>query len=70
MRSKLASNWDRTMFSDLGALMISEIDDDGEVIVVRASTRGGAVECPSWGSLIRHAHALCQRTPADVPDSG
>jgi hypothetical protein len=39
------------VFSGLAALMISEIDDDddGEVIVVRASTRGGAVECLSWG---------------------
>jgi hypothetical protein len=35
------------VFSGLSALVIEEIEDAGEVIVVRASTRGGAVKCPA-----------------------
>src|SRR5215469_3299460 len=40
-----------TVFSGLTTLTINEIDDAGEVIVVHARTRGGAVQCPSCGNV-------------------
>jgi transposase len=60
----------RTVFSGLAALTINEIEDAGEVIVVRASTRGGAVACPACGTLTWRVHALHERVPADVPVGG
>ena len=36
-----------TVFSGLSALVIEDIEDAGEVIRVRARTRGGAVACPA-----------------------
>jgi len=59
-----------TVFSGLTTLTINEIDDAGEVIVVRARTRGGAVQCPSCGTLTRQVHAFHERVPADVPVGG
>ncbi|NKX56405.1 ISL3 family transposase, partial [Arthrobacter sp. E918] len=58
------------VFSGLSALVIEEIEDTGGVIVVRASTRGGAVECPSCGTPTRRVHAFHERAPADVPVDG
>ncbi|WP_175557302.1 hypothetical protein [Raineyella antarctica] len=34
----------RTVFSGLAALVIEDVEDAGDVIVVRASTRGEAVK--------------------------
>jgi transposase len=59
-----------TVFSGLAALTIDEIEDVGEVIVVRACTRGGAVQCPTCGTPTRHVHAFHERVPADVPIDG
>lgn len=59
-----------TVFSGLTALTINEIEDAGEVIVVHARTRGGAVKCPSCGTLTGHVHAFGERMPADVPVDG
>ncbi|SDB80407.1 Transposase [Raineyella antarctica] len=60
----------RTVFSGLAALVIEDVEDAGEVIVVRASTRGEAVECPACGTPTRRVHAFCERRPADVPVDG
>ena len=59
-----------TVFSGLTTLTINGIEDAGEVIVVRARTRGGAVRCPSCGTLTRQVHAFHERVPADVPVDG
>jgi transposase len=58
------------VFSGLSALVIEGVEDTGEVIVVRASTRGGAVECPACGTPTRRVHAFHGRMPADVPVDG
>ena len=58
------------VFSGLSALVIEGIEDAGEMIVVRASTRGGAVECPACGTPTRRVHAFHERMPADVPVDG
>jgi len=58
------------LFSGLAALVIEGVEDAGDVIVVRASTRGGAVECPECGTLTRRVHAFHERAPADVPVDG
>lgn len=42
-------------------MTINGIEDAGEVIVVHACTRGGAVKCPSCGTLTRHVHAFHER---------
>lgn len=59
-----------TVFSGLAALTINGVEDVGEVTVVRARTRGGAVQCPSCGTLTRQVHAFRERVPADVPVDG
>jgi transposase len=59
-----------TVFSGLTTLTINGIEDAGEVIVVRARTGGGAVQCPSCGTLTRQVHAFHERVPADVPVDG
>ncbi|MEU5845391.1 ISL3 family transposase [Saccharopolyspora shandongensis] len=58
------------MFSGLAALVFEDVEDAGEVIVVRAATRGGAVECPGCATPTTRLHAYHQRTPADVPLDG
>lgn len=58
------------VFSGLSALVIEGLEDTGEVIVVHASTGGGAVECPACGTLTRRVHAFHERMPADVPVDG
>lgn len=60
----------RMLFSGLAMLTIDEIEDAGDVIVVRASTSGGAVECPACGTFAEVVHAFCERAPADVPVDG
>ncbi len=60
----------RTVFSGLAALRIDGVEDAGDAIVVRASTRGGAVPCPACGVLTRSVHGFHERSPADVPVDG
>jgi transposase len=59
-----------TVFSGLAQLAIEGVEDAGDVIVVRASTRGGAVECPECGTPTGRVHAFHERAPADVPVDG
>lgn len=55
------------VFSGLSALSVEGVEDAGDVVVVRASTRGGAVACPVCGTLTGRVHAFHERVPADVP---
>jgi hypothetical protein len=55
-----------TAFSGLSALVIEDVMDGGDVIWVRARTRGGAVACPGCRTetLLRKVHrAAGMRTP-------
>ena len=58
------------VFSGLSALVIEGVEDAGEVIVVRARTRDGAVACPGCGSETARVHGYYGRTAADVPVDG
>jgi len=58
------------MFSGLSALVIEDIEDTGEMIVVRARTRGGVVACPGCGAETGRVHGYHVRTAADVPADG
>lgn len=58
------------VFSGLSALSIEGVEDAGDVIVVRASTRGDEVACPACGTLTGRVHAFHERVPADVPADG
>jgi transposase len=58
------------VFSGLSALVIEDIKDGGDVIVVRARTRDGAVACPGCGTGTARVHGYCERTAADVPADG
>jgi transposase len=58
------------VFSGLSALVIEDVEDAGEVIVVRARTRSGAVACPGCGAETPRVHGYHERTPADVPLDG
>ena len=58
------------VFSGLSALVIEDVEDAGEVICVRARTRGGAVACPGCGAETSRVHGYHQRTAADVPVDG
>ncbi|GAA4479337.1 hypothetical protein GCM10023094_24320 [Rhodococcus olei] len=60
----------RTVFSGLSVLRIEGVEDAGDTVVVRASTRDGAVACPSCGTPTEKVHALHERIPADVPIDG
>jgi transposase len=59
-----------TVFSGLSALVIGGAGGAGEVIVVRARTRDGAVACPGCGSETARVHGYYERTAADVPVDG
>jgi len=59
-----------TVFSGLSALVIEDVEDAGELICVRASTRGGAVACPGCGAETGRVHGYHERTAADVPADG
>ena len=59
-----------TVFSGLSALVIEDIRDAGEMIVVRARTRDGAVACPGCGAETGRVHGYHERTAADVPADG
>jgi transposase len=60
----------RVVFSGLSALVIEDVEDAGEVIVVRARTRDGAVACPGCGAETSRVHGYHERTAADVPVDG
>ena len=60
----------RTVFSGLSALVIEDVEDAGEMICVRARTRGGAVACPGCGAETSRVHGYHERTAADVPVDG
>jgi transposase len=59
-----------TVFSGLSALVIEDVEDAGEMIVVRAKTRAGAVACPGCGAKTWRVHGYHERTAADVPVDG
>jgi transposase len=58
------------VFSGLSALVIEGVEDAGEMIVVRARTRGGPAACPGCGTETARVHGYHERTPADVPVDG
>src|SRR5215510_13330877 len=58
------------VFSGLSVLVIEDIEDAGEVIVVRARTRDRAVACPGCGTETGRVHEYRERTVADVPADG
>ena len=58
------------VFSGLSALVIEDVEDAGEVIVVRMRTGGGAVSCPGCGAETGRVHGYHERTAADVPADG
>jgi transposase len=60
----------RIVFSGLSALVIEDVEDAGEVILVRARTRAGAVACPGCGTGSSRVHGYHERTAADVPVDG
>ena len=59
-----------TVFSGLSSLVTEDVEDAGEVIFVRAGTRGGAVACPGCGTETDRVHEYRERTLADVPADG
>ena len=59
-----------TVFSGLSALVIEDVEDAGEVIVVRARTAGRAVACPDCGTQTVRVHGYHERMAADVPVDG
>src|SRR5205814_4786217 len=58
------------VFSGLSALVIEDVEDAGDVIVVRAVTPSEPVACPGCGSETARVHGYHERTPADVPLDG
>ena len=58
------------VFSGLSALVIEDVEDAGDMIVVRARTRNEPTACPGCGSQTARVHDYHQRTPADVPVGG
>ena len=58
------------MFSGLSALVIEDVEDAGEVILVRARTAGRAVACPECGTQTVRVHGYHERMAADVPVDG
>src|SRR5215470_10589984 len=59
-----------TVFSGLSALVIEDVEDAGEVILVRARTAGRAVACPACGTQTARVHGYHVRMAADVPLDG
>jgi len=59
-----------TVFSGLSALVIEDVQDTGDVIVVRARTRERATGCPDCGTETARVHGYHERTVADVPVDG
>jgi transposase len=59
-----------TVFSGLSALVIEDVQDAGEVILVRARTPARAVACPDCGAQTTRVHGYHERMAADVPADG
>ncbi len=57
----------RTVFSGLSALVIEDVEDAGDLIVVRARTRDEPAPCPDCGTQTARVHGYYDRTAADVP---
>ncbi len=58
------------VFSGLSALVIEDVEDAGEVIVVRARTRGDAVACPGCGTGTSRVHAITSGRRPTSPSTG
>jgi transposase len=58
------------VFSGLSVLVIEDVQDAGDLIVVRAATRNAPVACPGCGTETSRVHGYHERTPADVPVDG
>ena len=54
----------------MSALVIEDVEDAGEVIVVRARTRDEAMACPGCGAETARVHGYHVRVAADVPVDG
>ena len=59
-----------TVFSGLSALVIEDVQNAGEVILVRARTPGRAMACPDCGTETARVHGYHERMAADVPVDG
>jgi hypothetical protein len=60
----------RTVFSGLSALVIEDVEDAGDMIAFRATTRDEPVPCPDCGTQTARVHGYYDRTAADVPADG
>ncbi|WP_460466011.1 transposase family protein, partial [Amycolatopsis acidiphila] len=58
------------MFSGLSSLVLDGVDDEAGVLVVRASTRPGPVDCPDCGVATGRVHGYVVRQVVDVPVDG
>jgi transposase len=58
------------VFSGLSSLVIEDVQDAGELIVVRARTAAGPVPCPRCGGPTGLVHGYGERKVADVPADG
>lgn len=59
-----------TAFSGLSALVVEGVTDGGDVVVVTARTRQGAVPCPVCGTPTAKVHGYYGRMVTDVPVDG
>jgi transposase len=59
-----------TVFSGLSALVIEDVEDTGDVIIVRAGTRDEPAACPGCGNKTSRVHGYHERTAADVTVDG
>jgi transposase len=59
-----------TVFSGLSALVIEDVEDAGDMIVVRARTRDEPAACPGCCAETSRVHGYHERTAADVPAGG
>jgi transposase len=59
-----------TVFSGLSALVIEDVEDAGDLILVRARTRDKPAACPGCGTETVRVHGYHERTAADVPVDG
>ena len=60
----------RVVFSGLSALVIEDVTAGGDMVVVTARTRDGAVPCPVCGAAAAKVHGYYQRAVKDVPVDG
>jgi hypothetical protein len=60
----------RTVFSGLSALVIEDVEDVGDLVLIRARTRDEPAACPGCGAETGRVHGYHERTAADVPVDG